>query len=57
MGFSAKKYQKKLEAQKKANPGNKETYDRPWRGRPAVFKDKTKYDRNKLKQKLRREDD
>lgn len=55
MSFSAKKYMKKLEMQEKSNPGNKTSYDRPWRGRAAVFKDKSKYNRNDAKNVMRRQ--
>lgn len=54
MSFSETKYRKKLEAQQRHNPGNKASYDQPWRGRSAVFKDKSKYDRNRVKSELRR---
>ena len=42
---------KKLEYQKKVNPGHKTKYEQPLRPRSTVFKDKTKYDRkNKRKE-------
>lgn len=53
MSFSATKYRKKLEAQERTNPGKKTSYDRPFRGRSAVFKDKSKYDRNRVKREMR----
>ena len=53
MSFSATKYRKKLEAQEKSNPGNKTSYDRLFRGRPTVFKDKSKFDRNRIKRETR----
>ena len=53
MSFSATKYRKKIEAQQKHNPGNKTSYDQPFRGRSTVFKDKSKYDRNRVKREMR----
>lgn len=53
MSFNETKFRKKLETQKRSNPGNKTSYENPWRGRSTVFKDKSKYDRNRVKNELR----
>lgn len=54
MRFNKKKYLEKLKRQNQTNPGNKTTYDRPWRGRHVVFEDKTKYNRKRIKDRYRK---
>ena len=57
MKFSQKKFLKKLKQQRKTNPGNKETYNQPVRPRSVKFDDKTKYNRKRQKQLIRKDFD
>lgn len=57
MKFSQKKFLKKLKQQRKTNPGNKETYNQPVRPRSVKFDDKTKYNRKRQKQLIKKDFD
>lgn len=57
MRFSQKKFEEKLKQQELTNPGNKAKYDAPFRGRPVVFRDRSKYNRQASKQEVRKEID
>lgn len=50
--MNEKKYLEKLKYQKKVNPGNKTSYQQPFRGRSTVFVDRTKYNRQKAKRQF-----
>jgi len=43
------KYKEKRKRQELVNPGHKKTYQQPFRGRAAVFADKSKYTRDREK--------
>lgn len=48
------KYLKKLKHQRRVNPGNKETYEQEFMGRPTIFTSKKEYNRQKQKLEIKK---
>lgn len=57
MSMSINKYLKKLKQQEAHNPGHKQPYQQPYRGRACTFADKTKYNRALEKARARKYDE